>query len=1071
MTARIYDRPDLDQFKALLPLMVLGSFPSATPSLAYEGRLQILNGVGDCFVRQIDGATLPEGHRLYVDQATKQVVLAWPAYVANTSPIDNPGFESGPSGWVGAAGWRVTTLGPINGAWSGEYNDNNGMSVLSSLSRYSVYPGQQTTAKCKVRQGASSEGNAGASVLLEYRDLTGEVVETFEGNRVMSASKGAVYDSTVTGIAPAAAATINIGSNGIRYRENKPLFVDDFEWNHVTAGAEINYETTLCITLLVSDSAGRSVQWAGCIQVGNPASGISAAVRHWWNMDEESSVSALADQTGNAALTLLNKGNAVFRGATIRAGGSASIAFTANAAASSSYFPGWITQTDDYAVAAWVRLAAGTASERRTIIGDAPAIDGAGSMPINYRVNVNVAPGGQAEAFWEYGDGIDEAVLCSAGISASQPVLMIVSRSASSGQVICHINGVRVANPPYANPPEGGGDPTKRLTVGNVQSLDQPFQGYLQDVAVFDRPLTDVEAAWLYNSGIGRSYQEVTSGHETPTERVKITVPAQVEAMTGFPLYVDLSLLPSEVWDGLAHRDGRDIRVKTAAGLDIPFHLVRVDPGARAGSLFIRADLSATLPTEIYLVYGDPALGAVPAGAPNGSTAVWADYHRVFLFNILQTDWAGSGIPASRQNRIKLFELVSEKTGMTEHQGLCWDGAHYYVVDTNRINKYDASWTLVATNANPVGDVGNGTNHCGDPDVHDGILYIPVESYTSITVFSNQRIARFRASDLTFIDSVDVSAQGDEVSTIAIDAENNALWTGRYSDSSTFKINRYNLQTLAFVGASTGTANALRVQGLKKWRGQWYANGDTLDHTFRITEDLAQAVRVWTDIPDGSTTRAGNYEGLGATDDELLVLRDEGSGTVIHTIRPISTEAGGGFEAINGAEGVGFMKASGLTNHSTFTMGATVLGNAFDATNRALLSYTDEITANTSRVTLGYRAATGKVGLWDTGNTWMESIAAPTAGTKFRAHARYQGTTSRSLFINGVREAHAAPISAAPAGKIMLYMGAEDLSLAEPFSGKLAFVYLRASALSDAWIAAECANLATPGSFYTVSPA
>jgi len=47
-------------------------------------------------------------------------------------------------------------------------------------------------------------------------------------------------------------------------------------------------------------------------------------------------------------------------------------------------------------------------------------------------------------------------------------------------------------------------------------------------------------------------------------------------------------------------------------------------------------------------------------------------------------------------------------------------------------------------------------------------------------------------------------------------------------------------------------------------------------------------------------------------------------------------------------------------------------------------------------------------------------------------------------------------------------MGADELTLAEPFAGKLAFVYLRASALSDAWIAAECDNLAAPSSFYIV---
>lgn len=52
-----------------------------------------------------------------------------------------------------------------------------------------------------------------------------------------------------------------------------------------------------------------------------------------------------------------------------------------------------------------------------------------------------------------------------------------------------------------------------------------------------------------------------------------------------------------------------------------------------------------------------------------------------------------------------------------------------------------------------------------------------------------------------------------------------------------------------------------------------------------------------------------------------------------------------------------------------------------------------------------------------------------------------------------------------------LYMGAEDATIDEPFAGRIGFVYLRASALSDAWIAAECSNLTSPGSFYTVTPA
>ncbi len=71
----------------------------------------------------------------------------------------------------------------------------------------------------------------------------------------MSASKNRVYDSNVVGIAPAGAATINIAGSGIRYRENKILFVDDFEWDHTVAAIGLDHEAEYRLTLQVSDSA------------------------------------------------------------------------------------------------------------------------------------------------------------------------------------------------------------------------------------------------------------------------------------------------------------------------------------------------------------------------------------------------------------------------------------------------------------------------------------------------------------------------------------------------------------------------------------------------------------------------------------------------------------------------------------------------------------------------------------------------------------------------------------------------------------------------------------------------
>lgn len=265
MSARIYDRPNLDQQNRRLPLLLTGTLPKAFPMVAYAGRLEVSNAIGGCTVRQIDGDQLPPGHQLYVDQATKQVVVSWPAYQAGAAPIANPGFESGPTGWDTAAGWVIAKENPPTGQWAAGYNNNRGESIISNTSRYEVYVGQRTAAKCKVRQGASAEGNAGASVLLEYRDKDGQVVGRVEGNRVMSASKNRVYDSNVVGTAPAGAATINIAGNGIRYRENKILFVDDFEWDHTVAAVGLNHDAVFRLTIQVSDSAGRSAIWRGVI--------------------------------------------------------------------------------------------------------------------------------------------------------------------------------------------------------------------------------------------------------------------------------------------------------------------------------------------------------------------------------------------------------------------------------------------------------------------------------------------------------------------------------------------------------------------------------------------------------------------------------------------------------------------------------------------------------------------------------------------------------------------------------------------------------------------------------------
>lgn len=262
-----YLRPDLDQTADQLPLYITGTLPNAKPGEAYEGRLQIHNQIGACSIVSVTGSDVPPGGSWYVDG--DELVLQWPEYAENYAPISNPGFESGMDGWTAGAGWSVTTNNPIDGTTSGVFKNASGESVLSSNSRYPVN-GESFSAHCKVRQGASSAGNAGGAVRVEFRDADGMVVGFKDGNRVMSASNNAVKPSNVAispSDYPAGAMTVNIAGLGIRKRQNREVWADTFSWDYRVAASGVNIETQLCFTVTVRDSAGRPAQWSGCVTV------------------------------------------------------------------------------------------------------------------------------------------------------------------------------------------------------------------------------------------------------------------------------------------------------------------------------------------------------------------------------------------------------------------------------------------------------------------------------------------------------------------------------------------------------------------------------------------------------------------------------------------------------------------------------------------------------------------------------------------------------------------------------------------------------------------------------------
>ena len=127
----------------------------------------------------------------------------------------------------------------------------------------------------------------------------------------------------------------------------------------------------------------------------------------------------------------------------------------------------------------------------------------------------------------------------------------------------------------------------------------------------------------------GESWYDEDWGHRVP---VTITSSEVDGALTDFPVYVDLSDLPSAFFSDV-QTDGDDIRVTTAdAQTEVPFELVSIDTGAETGELHFKAPaLSDTADTVFYVYYDNPAASAYADAAPYGRNNVWSNgYEAVY---------------------------------------------------------------------------------------------------------------------------------------------------------------------------------------------------------------------------------------------------------------------------------------------------------------------------------------------------------------------------------------------------------------------------------------------------------
>jgi len=570
------------------------------------------------------------------------------------------------------------------------------------------------------------------------------------------------------------------------------------------------------------------------------------------------------------------------------------------------------------------------------------------------------------------------------------------------------------------------------------------------------------------SSVVGRGYplQVELSAPGGPGYTVTITVPAASVSsnLTDFPLSLDLSLMSTAWWNSLWYRDGRDVRCFDSGSTPIPCDLVNLDPVARTGQLFVKTNLSSTVPTTLSVRVGQSSDGYVNPSDSIGRNNVWTNYHRVFTFGKDHVNRAGSQYLSTNATTLSM-DVTATSPNTSSHQGVACDGAYYYVSHTNKITKYDMSWSVVATNNDPVGDVGGGVNHLGDIDVVDGIIYGAIENYVNISTYSNMKLARFNASTLAYIDSVDVSAQGHEVSSVAYCDRDGYLYVSSYADGS--KLWKYDRSTLAYVGALTLSSTVTLIQGVTYWNDSfWLSSGYPNNAVYRVEYGGSVRPQVW-----NSTSPTADFEGLGNVAGSLLLLIDvygSSNNGVVNTLKPKTIGVTPAVKMTTGSDQ--FEYQTGLTRYTTWTVGATV-NLASKTANMAVVSYeVNGSTATTNRVTLAYRQSSDRFGLWNDTDGWLLDTVSPSTGTTYRLNASHNNTSGRKIYRNGGVAASAGTSTAKPgASADSILFGMENWAKLEDFDGVVGFAYIAPTLFSDAYVAAEYANLSSPATFYTVT--
>lgn len=568
---------------------------------------------------------------------------------------------------------------------------------------------------------------------------------------------------------------------------------------------------------------------------------------------------------------------------------------------------------------------------------------------------------------------------------------------------------------------------------------------------------------------------------------------------TNFPYWISLSRFPASFWS-LVQEDGGNIRAyETVGGTELALDVVSVMKFAQYGSIWVKLPvLNNATTTTIFIGVTDAVTARRPRTDSLGMNGVWADYEAVFLGgDILPlADRAHASRSFEPRANFTLYEYKVAGTPSTtgaeasfapanqSRAGIAHDPAtvETILIDNNTLRRYSSAWSLLTTNANPVGDANTALGistltTCGDGCIIEGLLVVPMSNFGTNTVSA---IACFNATTLALVGATDISATDAFISGICWNSKISRLVSCSWGTMTALR--KWTLDT----GTGTVTADGsitLTVtggsfvddaQGIVHWKDAYWIASEVDPGAIRVNEDgtCLYAERL-VDYSSTAAALSGDYAGISQYRDGFMVLiwRATGDPNTLVYYQPMldHSRGGGGVQMPTNDSGTGAarLQVTGISGSTIFTIGATV--ERSQSAQMAVASFRNLASGFTNnRATLAVRADGIRYihNMWDDVNLWVYS-STTSSPTLARVHGVYDGT-NRAVYGDAAVLGSNSGITARGSAFDTFTIGVADED-GESFSGQLAFVYLRHEALSADWIEAEQQMTSTPLTNYDVT--